>query len=172
MSEVSCLTQPQSSAHSAVLYMRDNKPQLYLYEWMHTNRLILSAVEQVSRTASVCYVTMDCALTNFSPDKHHCYLTRWFYTCNPTCTSGKRSKHNFLLFRRRGKVKESDWGTLAAQDDVFESGQCFVWRFDISFLTEDKLNFHKLNCKKKNSILNFSGALGTYCPWMKTNMIY
>lgn len=33
--------------------MRDNKPQWYLYEWMHTNRLILSAVEQVSRTASV-----------------------------------------------------------------------------------------------------------------------
>ncbi len=42
---------------------------------MHTNKLILSAVEQVSHTASVWDDTADLTLTVFFPDKHFCYQT-------------------------------------------------------------------------------------------------
>lgn len=48
--------------------------------------------------------------------------------CNLACTSGMINKHHFLLFQLRGTVKDPDGGMLAEQD-VFESHQCFVWQF-------------------------------------------
>lgn len=52
--------------------------------------------------------------------------------CNLACTSGMINKHHFLLFQLRGTVKDPDGGMLAEQD-VFESHQCFVWQFYFSF---------------------------------------
>lgn len=101
----------------------------------------------------LCVMSPWISLKLLSPDTRRSYQTSWFSTCKAACTWETMNKHYFLLFRARGKVKDSDEGMLAEQDDVFESRRCFVWRFCSSFLTdgENRLNFHKPNCKKKKN---------------------
>lgn len=141
LSEISCLTQPQSSAHSAVLFIAWGTISLSyicMSECTPTDWFCL----QPNRfhALPLCVMSPWISLKRFSPDKHHCYQTRWFYTCNPTCTWGMMKKHNFLLFQLRRKVKHSDKGMLAEQDDVFEAHRCFTWRFYVSFLTMERTN--------------------------------
>lgn len=126
---------------------------------MHTNRLIFV-----------------CSLTGFthclwvmSPRdslkllcEHRCYQRSWFNTCDRTSTRQMMDKHDYGLQSLRGKVEELD-GEMLLNRMMFSSLTpvlCLAGFLVFSHRKEDKLNFHKQNCK--NAYFNMKLQ---WCSW-------
>lgn len=121
------------SLHCRFIAWGTIKPQLYLYEWMHTNRLI-SVCSLTGFTHQFCVLcqTENLARGDIPPISIAVVIGRavFFFThVTPPALEERWTNTVSSCLSWERKVKHSDGGMLASRDGVFAPRHCFVWRF-------------------------------------------